>query len=283
MGVASYARTVVHRRAFLFAVPGVALASAAARATGGTLRFVRVRHRTLLIEIDGRRVLVDPSFEHAFGAPGLVAAPPPAFDAGAVGDLDLLLVTGSEPGAFSAASTRRLRDRGMSCLVPDEAIAKALRHQGFGRVRVVAGGERHHIAGIDVRVSPSASLAAFPGVGFHLARGGRSLWCAGAPPPIDVDGRAAAFARANPAEVAAVCALGLSVGGMHLTLDADDALLLGRLSRARHLVPLHLDATPTGLGALVVAQTRAVRGPVPGGPRLVAVPAGTWCRVGVIG
>lgn len=272
------------RRAFALALPWLSAAALPSAASeGGVLRFVRIRHRTVLVEIEGRRVLVDPCFEHAFGAPGLWQAPPPAFDAGAVGDLDLLVVTGSEPGAFSAASTRELRDRAVPCLVPDERVAKTLRHQGFRRVRVVAGGDALHVGGIDVRVSPSATLGAAPGVGVHLARGGRTMWFAGAPPPIDVDGRAVAFARANAAEVVAVCALGLSFGGMPLTLDADDALLLARLARARHLVPLHLDATPTGIGALVLSQARAVQGPAPGGPRLVVVPAGTWCRVGTFG
>ncbi|MCC7072960.1 MAG: MBL fold metallo-hydrolase [Deltaproteobacteria bacterium] len=275
---------MVTRRAFALALPWLGAAALPAMAsTGGLLRFVRIRHRTMLIELDGRRVLVDPSFEPAFGAPGLVTAPAPAFDAGAVGDVDLVLVTGCEPGAFGAASARRLRDRAAPWLVPDEGVAKALRHQGFRRVRVVAAGQRLHVGGVDVVVSPSASLATWPGVGFHLSRGGRTLWCAGAPPPIDVDGGAAAFAKGHPAEVAAVCALGLAIGGTPLTLDADDAELLARLARARYLVPLHLDATPTGIGALVLTQARALQGHPPAGPRLVVVPAGTWCRVGTIG
>ncbi|MBI1946650.1 MAG: MBL fold metallo-hydrolase [Deltaproteobacteria bacterium] len=272
------------RRAFVFALPWLTVAaSPAADDNAGSLRFVRVRHRTVLIELAGRRVLVDPCFEPALGAPGVFAAPPPAFEPEAVGPLDLLLVTGSEPGAFSAASTRRLRSREARCLVPDERIAKLLRLQGFRRVRVVTEGERMAVGGVDVVVSPSTSLRLAPGVGFHLSREGRSLWCAGAPPPFDVDGRAPTFARAHPAEVVAACALGLVGGGLPLTLDADDALLLAGLARARHLVSLQLDVVPAGLGALVLSQARVVKAAKPGGPRVVVVPAGTWCRVGTFG
>lgn len=282
-----YPRSMLTRRAFSVALAGLA-AAGAARAAGeaeanDTLRFVRVRHRTLLLEIGGRRILVDPCFEPGLGAPGLFTAPPPAFSAEATGSLDLLLVTGGEPGAFSAASTRALRGRDVRCLVPEERIARVLRFQGYRRVRVVVPGDRFVVAGVEVRVSPSSSLGMGPGVGYWLSRAGRTFWCAGAPPPVDVDGRAPSFARDHEAEVVAACALGLSVGGRPLTLDADDALLLAGLARARWVAMLQHDAAPVGLGALLFGQTRPVRHPAAAGPRVVVAPAGTWCRVRAFG
>lgn len=277
-----YLAAVLTRRAFATALAGLSLAAPAAAADeegADALRFVRIRHRTLLVEIGGRRVLVDPCFEPGLGAPGLFAAARPAFGAEATGPIDLMLVTGSEPGAFSARSTLRLRSRSTRCLVPDERIAKLLRQQGYRRVRVVVPGDRFVVAGVDVAVSPAASLGFGAGVGYLLSRAERTLWCAGAPPPVDVDGSAASFAREHAAEVVAACALGLSAGGVPLTLDGDDALLLASLARARYLVMLQADVAPTGLGALLLGQSRPVRGAPPRGPRVVVAPAGTWCRV----
>jgi L-ascorbate metabolism protein UlaG (beta-lactamase superfamily) len=261
-----------------------ALAAARARAAGEapppSLRLLRVRHRTLLVELDGRRALVDPCFAPDLGASVLFSSEPAALEPQEVGHVDLVLISSREPGAFDAGSTAKLASRDASCFVPDERTATLLRHQGFKRVRVVVAGDEFTSRGVTVRVSPSRGLLGGAGVGFHLERNGRTVWCAGAPPPLDVDDAAAAFARARPAELVAASAAGLSIAGAPRTLDREDALLLACLAKARYAVLLEDDVTLSWAGGLVV-QSKPGRRALPPGVKLrvIVVEPGRWYRV----
>ncbi len=262
---------------------GAALATGGARAReadAATLRIFRVRGRTLLVDLGGRRVLVDPCFAEDLGASVLYDAPPASIAPEDTGDVDVLLVTAREPGAFDGASTARLRGRRASCFVPDEQTAKILRYQGFRRVRVVRAGDVFETRDVVVSMSPSGSLLGADAVGFHLSRGGRTLWHAGAPPPLDVAAGAAQFARDHGAEVVAACALGLSFAGAPRTLDREDALLLAGLSHARYAVLLGDDIGLSALGGLVVKAEPGWRR-VPQGVRVrpIVVEEGRWYRI----
>lgn len=254
-----------------------------------SLRLMRVRHRTTIVELgapDGdersgrRRVLLDPCFTAGLGAGVLFRADAPALVAEEAGEVDLLLVTAHEPGAFSGESTERLRGRSASCFVADERTAATLRHQGYRRVRVVVPGDVFTTRDVVVRVSPSRGLLGGPAVGFHVERGGRRFWHAGAPPPLDVADGAVTFARAQPAEVMTACAWGLSLAGAPLTLDRQDALILAGLCRARYALLLDDDAAPGPIGGLVLAARPGSRRPPPGvRVKVVVVEPGRWYRV----
>lgn len=287
---------MISRRGFLGRAAALAaLASGSARgaefvlgpgdpARTSSLRVLRARHRTLLVEVGGRRALLDPCFAGDLGAPLLWSAPAPALEPEGMGEVDLLLVSSSEAGAFDARSVSRLHGRRAACLVPDDRTASLLRYAGFVRVRTVAAGDVVEHAGITVRVSPSRGLFGGRAVGFHLDAGGRRIWHAGAPPPLqdaEVAEDVVAFARSTPADVLAVSAAGLRVGGVARTLDREDALLLAGLCRARYAFLLDEGVSPSPIGGWLVQSRPGRAAPPPGPPvRAVAVEPGRWYRVG---
>jgi hypothetical protein len=264
----------VQRRTLLAALP--LLLAAAPSPT--PLRFFRVRGRTLLVDIGGRRALIDPCFAADLGASILYSAPPASFAPDEIGDVDLLLVSAREPGAFDG--TASLHDKTAYCFVPDEETARVLRHQGFRRVRVVVPGDVFTTRGVTVRMSPSRALFGGAAIGFHLERAGRTFWHLGAPPPLDVDDGSARFAESNAAEVVSACALGLSFGGERRTLDREDALLLAGLARARYALLLDDDIAVSVAGGLVVKSEPGTRRPPAGVQvRPLVVEDGRWVRV----
>lgn len=252
-----------------------------------SLRILRIRHRTTLVELGPpprdpraahRRVLLDPCFTPGLGAGVVFRAREPALAPEETGAVDVLCIGAHEPGAFSGESTARLRGRDASCFVADERTATILRHQGYQRVRVVVAGDVFETRDVIVRASPARAL--FAGVGFHLERGGRTFWHAGAPPPLDVADGAVQFARAHRAEVMTACAWGLSLAGQPLTIDREDALILAGLCRARYAILLEDDASPGPLGGLVLASRPGSRKPPPGvRVKVVVVEPGRWYRV----
>jgi hypothetical protein len=266
-----------------------ATASSSAVLSQSSLRILRVRHRTVLVELgppDGgergghRRALIDPCFAPDLGAGVAFRARAPAILPEETGPLELLLVTAHEAGAFSGASTARLRGRSASCLVADLRTATILRHQGYRRVRVVVAGDVFATRDVVVRVSPSRGLLGGPAVGFHLERAGRTLWHAGAPPPLDVADGAVVFARAHHAEVMAACAWGLSLAGVPLTVDHGDALILAGLCRARYALLLDDDATLAPMAGLVfAARPGSRRAPAGVHAKVAVVEPGRWVRV----
>jgi hypothetical protein len=276
---------VIGRRVFLSSLAAAALLSpslarAASASPAAPLRFLRVRGRTLLVEIDRRRVLVDPCFAADLGAGVLFDAAPPSIEPDEVGDIDLLLVSAREPGAFDAVATAKLRGRTASCFVGDEETARILRHQGYRRVRVVVAGDRFTTRGVTVSMSPSRTLWGAPAVGFHLARSGRTLWHAAAPPPLDVDAASAQFAQGHSAEVVAAFALGVSFAGVGRILDREDALLLAGLAHARYALLLDDDTRLSVAGGLFFKAAPGSRRAPPGVPvRPIVVEGGRWYRV----
>lgn len=280
-------RTLLVSSAGLLA--GVARAAPPSLPSLSSLRIMRVRHRTTLVELGSaagdeyrgpRRALLDPCFSPGLGAGMVFRAGEVPLLPEEVGEIDLLLVSAHEPGAFSGDSTRRLRGRSASCLVADERTACTLRHQGYRRVRVVVAGDVFRTRDVVVHVSPSRAVLGGPAVGFHLERGARTLWHAGAPPPLDVADGAIAFARTQRAEVMTACPWGLSLAGRPLTLDREDALILAGLCQARYALLLDDDAAPTALAAFVLTARPGSRRVPPGSRVKVAIlEPGRWYRV----
>lgn len=281
-------RTAATRRAFLAASLGAAVplfvGAPAARASGvsASLRFLKIRHSTFLVEMEGIRVLFDPCFSRDLGLGPLIASRSPAMEPERVGRHELLLVTSGRADHFDARGVRRLGSGRPWCFVPDDDVARSLRDAGHRRVRVVVPGDVFDVAGVEVSVSPSQDgLSGGRAVGYRLSRGGRTLWHTGAPPPLDVFSPPLRFARAHESEVVLACWDEISSAeGRRLTMSALDGQILAALASARIVIPAHDDGAPTWLGGLVL---RREPGPgersLPGGPRVVVAEHGLWYRV----
>ena len=215
-----------------------------------TLRFLKVRYGTFLVELGGVRVLIDPSFAPGLSSPAFFDVGAPADGPESLGRVDVILVTSSAPSAFQPAALARLHARDALCLVGDPQVEKALRFHGLTRTLALRPDDVTSARGLSIRASPASAPGAAPAVGFHLELGGRTLWHTGRAPPLDVTDGPARFAAAHSAEVVLACAEGLGdQTGATESMDPDDALLVARLARARSMVPAYDDAPLTPLGA----------------------------------
>jgi hypothetical protein len=260
-----------------------------------SLRLMHLRHTSVLVEIPGarvapRRVLFDPSLQPSFSMQGLFTAPPTPRREESLGPLDLVCVSSSDPTSFDPRSLAALDTRGAAILVPDEGVARRVRHLGLTKVRVMRPGDVAETAGLVVRASPGRGVVG-EAVGFHVmdrdeARAGvpgRGLWHTGLLPPLEVDATVSTFATLHPADVVLGCAWGLRLraGGPPLLADVLDAMTLARLAGARLLVPVGQDVRPTGVFALVWESSSS---PAPSSapssaPALRPLEPGAWHRV----
>ncbi len=247
------------------------------------VRGLVVRGTTVVLELGGCRIVVDPCFAAGLGAPGLLRAPPPATAPDAVGAVDLVLITHGLPGGFDPAGygALDLRDGGRRAgvIVPDERVrARALRAGSCRRVRVARAGDVVRRGGVRVSVSP----AAIPGsaaVGFHIDGGpGARVWHTGPLPPLDVAAEAASFAADHPADlVLGVCAgVGARGAAPAVTAGLLDVQALARLARAQALVPLARDVDVAPILAGALGAGGAEQTPDAAGPPVVSPPPGVW-------
>ncbi len=251
---------------------------ALAAASGeGSLRWLKVRHATFLVELDGLRLLFDPWFGREPLTGVALSAPQPVPSVDGVGRVDLLFITSDRWDRFDPFSLRKLGGRDAYCFVPDEDCARRLRSAGYQRVRVTRAGDEWRHGDVTIQVSAAAE-----GVGYRVLRRGRSLWNAGSLVPLDVDDAPIDFARRRPSEVVFS---GWDPGPgarWGYAIGKDDALLLAQLARARFVVPQADDVVPTA--PLRVAAGWALGyddepRPPPGGPRVVRPERGLWYRV----
>jgi hypothetical protein len=282
----------VLRRSFLSALATCVVApSLRAQGAGVTpaplLRLRLIRFQTLLVEMAGVRVLFDPCFSKRLGFGPLLDAPDVAYAPDELGRVDVVCISSADPFAFDPYATKRLRDRHAACLTGSASVARALRGQGFTKVKQLRPQQSVRVRGIEVTASPlrpirwPSGFSAFgeQAVGFHLARAGRTFWFAGAPPPLDKDATVFGFAREHAAEAMSCAALGLAAFGEPLVLDEDDAELCARAAKARVRFRLGLDVQPSALGAFLLAQPQAPAAGIPHRvPTVVPLP-GTWYRV----
>lgn len=269
------------RRATLFGAAGLVVGGrAAAELEGPTdaLRFLKVRHATFLFDLGELRVVTDPWLRRAPLGPLVLDAPEPALGADQLSQARLLLVTSTGWDRFDPYTLRALPTRELYCLVPDEDAARALRSAGYHRVRVTRAGDRWTVLGARVEVSPAGDGA----VGYRLTRGGRSLWNTGPLAPLDVDDAPGRWIRSRPTEVVVT---GYDPGpGARLgtALGMADAVLLGRLARARFVVPAGDDVLPSsGIRAAIgmFLPDDAPPAPTMRAPRVVDAERGRWYRV----
>lgn len=255
----------------------VLILSLPAGAKPGALRVLKVRGASLLIELAGVRVAVNPRFSTP-PLPGvLFEAVPPALEPADVGRLDVVLVT--DRWLYDARVLAELDLEDASCLVPDEGTAKRFRHAGAKKVRVVRAGDVVTTQGTRIEVSPTG--ADLDRVGFHLSRAGRTVWHAGHPPPLDVDALAGRFAKGHRAELVVVP--GDEVWSRPgLVSGVADARLLAELSQARFFLTHDEDARPTAALAFAVETLFAAPRPREvqrSRARFVHAEPGVWYRI----
>jgi L-ascorbate metabolism protein UlaG (beta-lactamase superfamily) len=200
-------------------------------------------HSTVVIDVDGTRLVTDPVLGHRVWHLRRDAA----VDLRLLGALDGVLVSHAHFDHLDRASLRRL-DRSLPVAVPSGAGA-LLRGWGFARVVEVVAGDELELGGLALRVThaehessrwPLSPHSASVG---YVAEGSTSVYFAGDTDLFDD------MAGLGPVDVAA---LPVSGWGSRLPaghLDATRAAEALRLLRPRIAVPVHWGTFRTPFGA----------------------------------
>lgn len=197
-----------------------------------------VGHATLLVEVDGVRVLTDPALTRRLGHLRRYAAPPAAD----VRRVDVVLISHLHADHLHPRSLRQVAaaSPGATIVVP-RGGAVFVEPAGLRQVVEVEAGERLVVAGVQLEVtaavhgaerSPVDRRSAAP-VGYVLEHEGRRLWFAG-----DTD-RYPAMAGLGPFDLAALPISGWwrTLGPGHL--DEARAAEVVRLVAAARVLPIH--------------------------------------------
>jgi L-ascorbate metabolism protein UlaG (beta-lactamase superfamily) len=200
-------------------------------------------HSTVVIDVDGTRLVTDPVLPRRVWHLRREAAVDPRL----LEALDGILISHTHFDHLDRASLRRL-DRSLPVVVPN-GVGKLLRHWGFVHVREVDAGYELEVGGLALRVThaehassrwPLTPRSASLG---YVADGSTSVYFAG-----DTD-LFAGMAELGPVDVAA---LPVSGWGSRLPaghLDATRAAQALRLLRPRIAVPVHWGTFRTPFGA----------------------------------
>jgi L-ascorbate metabolism protein UlaG (beta-lactamase superfamily) len=116
----------------------------------GTTRITWIGHGTVLVELDGVRLLTDPLVRSRLGHIVRVAGP---HDANALRNVDAALVSHVHFDHFDMWSLRRL-GRSVRVIVPVGA-ARMLRRRGFAAVTEVDVGDEVDVDGVTIRATPA--------------------------------------------------------------------------------------------------------------------------------
>jgi L-ascorbate metabolism protein UlaG (beta-lactamase superfamily) len=210
------------------------------------LRFMKLRHGALVVEVGGRLVLVDPWLSRGPGSGLIVSTGESPIEPDGLGRIDLILLTSSTPDRLSSSTLRALPEKRARCLVPDERSARVCREAGFERVRVIEPDERLSTVGLEITTFVCRPAGLLPiSLGFHVAAHERSVLIAGALLPLVVDDAVGRFARDHAAEIAFLPRPDRAIAPGDLAASDDDLILIARLARARAVVPI-ADAVRAG-------------------------------------
>jgi L-ascorbate metabolism protein UlaG (beta-lactamase superfamily) len=211
-----------------------------------------VRNATLLVDMGGRRLLVDPSLDPAGARPPipntaspqrnpLVDLPRPAAEL--VAGVDAVLVSHLHADHLDDAAVAALDARvPLACQPPDEPV---LRERGFADVRPVDGGidlcgigvartpGRHGTGDIGARMGPvSGFVLRAPGEPV-LYVAGDTIWC---------DEVEDALAEHGPEVVVVNAGAARFLEGDPIIMDADDVVETARAAPRATVVAVHLEA-----------------------------------------
>jgi L-ascorbate metabolism protein UlaG (beta-lactamase superfamily) len=115
------------------------------------VRITYVGHSTVLIDLDGLRLLTDPVLR---GRVAHLVRDAPAVDLDAIADVDVVLVSHLHYDHFDSASLRMLRDR--SQLIVPRGASRAVARRGFERVTELGVGESLAAGGVRVTATFAA-------------------------------------------------------------------------------------------------------------------------------
>lgn len=212
--------------------------------TGG-IRVTYVGHATVLLELDGLRILTDPVLRMRIGHLRRQVEPPPV---GVTAELDAVLLSHLHLDHADRRSLRRI-DPATPVLAPDGAD-RFLRRCGFRDVTELAPGEAAWVGGVRIaaveakhRRGRSPLTPSSGAIGFDLA-GSRRVYFAG-----DTDLFAGMRALAEGLDLALlpVWGWGSTLGAGHL--DPERAAQAAALLSPRIAVPIHWGTYfPLGLG-----------------------------------
>jgi len=226
-------------------------------APGSTSRVTYVGHATVLLELDGLRILTDPLLRPRLAhLRRQVPVPPP----GIAESIDAVLLSHLHLDHADRRSLRRL-DRGTPVLAPPGA-GPFLRRRGFTEVVELPPGGTHSIGGLRIaavaashRRGRSPLTPASGAIGFHLS-GSRRVYFAG---DTDLFEGMRELAGGLDLALLPVWGWGTSLGPGHL--DPERAARAAALLAPRLAVPIHWGTYfPLGLarrrGELLTAPPR---------------------------
>jgi L-ascorbate metabolism protein UlaG (beta-lactamase superfamily) len=193
------------------------------------LRITWIGHATVLIELDGTRLLTDPILRNRI-AHLRSTRPTPSREE--LGRIDAALVSHAHRDHLDVRSLLRLGD-GVTVVAARGAI-RSLRRRGFrGTVDPVDEGDDRLVGTVTVHATPALHGRPGSGVGF-LVRGSSTVYFAG-----DTDVFPEMEGLADPLDVALlpIWGWGPTLGEGHL--DPEGAAEAVRLLRPRVVIPIH--------------------------------------------
>ena len=204
-------------------------------AIGGAPTVTYVGHATVLIEMDGVRLLTDPLLRNRVG---LLRRHGPQPGPEARRDIDAALISHTHFDHFDLQSLRLL-DKKAALIVP-EGLEETLRAKGFERVQELCPGQRAAVPSVEVLGAPARHSVArlFPGpsadcLGF-IVRGSRCVYFPG---DTGLFPEMADLADDIDLALLPVWGWGPNLRGLHLNpREAAEALAL---LRPRAVVPIH--------------------------------------------
>jgi L-ascorbate metabolism protein UlaG (beta-lactamase superfamily) len=199
---------------------------------GGPARVTYVGHATVLIELDGCRLLTDPFLRNRLGHLRR-HGPPPA--AGVAAGIDAVLISHLHRDHADASSLRRL-DRGTRLLVP-AGSREFFARLGFGAVEELAAGESARVGEVTVTATEAVHATGrgsrdAGAIGFFLA-GTQTVYFAG---DTDLFDGMRSLPRVDLA-LLPIWGWGPSLGPGHL--DPERAARAAALIEPRIVVPIH--------------------------------------------